>query len=83
MCGNNPDRIAAESGEFLLTEDSYFLIVEPVETVFANRFAGVAVIIDKGKFWEMDLGCGSIKSEFADSLALLARNSGATGVKYE
>lgn len=83
MCGNNPDLLATESGELLLTENSYFLIVEPVETVFMNRFSGVAVIIDKGKFWEMDLGCGPIRSEFADRLALLAKNSGATVVKYE
>ncbi len=72
--------ILTEDSSFLTTEDGNRILIDPVD--FFGGFSGVATIIDKGAFWEIDLGRGPIRSSLPDSLVDLAKRAGASGVIF-
>ncbi len=73
----------------LLTEDSRFLITESgnlhllIERAsIGASFQGIALIYNKGNFWEMDLGRGPVRSTNPDRLEQMARKAGAFRIEY-
>ncbi len=72
--------LLTEASSFLTTEEGNRILIEPTD--FVGRFAGVATIIDKGAFWEIDLAAGPIRSGQPDRLVYLARRAGALDVVF-
>ncbi len=73
----------------LLTEDSRFIITESgnlnllIERASIGvSFQGIALIYNKGNFWEMDLGRGPVTSTYPDRLEQMARKAGASRIEY-
>ncbi len=73
----------------LLAEDSRFLITETgglhlliERSSIGASFQGIAVIYNKGNFWEMDLGRGPVRSSNPDRLEQMARRAGALKIEY-
>ncbi len=72
--------LLTEDSSFLATEAGNHILIEPVD--FFGGFSGVATIIDKGAFWETDLGRGPIRSGNPDNLVALAKRAGALDVIF-
>jgi len=79
--------LLAEDFSALITEfGAQHLIVEPVTVTgegFYSGFHGVAKIIKKGAFWEVDIGRGPLRSTFPGRLEEAAKKAGAIEVVYE
>jgi hypothetical protein len=76
-----------ESGsKFTEETSSGFFLLEVQPTTVTNFVSGfpraVTIRLVAGRF-EMDTGSGIMKSQFSSMLALIARNAGATQIRYE
>ncbi len=72
--------LLAEDSRFLATESSLHLLIERAS--IGVSFQGIALIYNKGNFWEMDLGRGPVRSTDPDRLYQMARKAGASRVEY-
>jgi hypothetical protein len=74
-------------GKFTEETSSGFLLLEvqPVAaaSTFVSRLPRVVTIRSVAGWFEMDAGAGIVKSKFSSILALIAKNRGATQIRYE
>ncbi len=73
--------LLAEDSRFLITESGRLRLLVERASIGAS-FQGIAVIYNKGNFWEMDLGRGPVRSSNPDHLQQMARKAGASRVEY-
>ncbi len=73
--------LLAEDSRFLVTESQHFYLLIERASIGAS-FQGIALIYNKGNFWEMDLGRGPVRSTNPDRLEQMARKAGALRIEY-
>ncbi len=72
--------LLTEDGRFLTTESGLHILIERAS--IGVSFQGIAIIYNKGNFWEMDLGRGPVRSTDPDRLEQMARKAGASRIEY-
>ncbi len=73
--------LLAENSRFLITESGNLHLLIERASIGAS-FQGIALIYNKGNFWEMDLGRGPVRSSNPDRLQQMARKAGVLRVEY-